>query len=247
VERPSFDRELEELLKPVNVALPRGARRMPEGHARPAEARLETFGPRVFPDRPIWEDLRRWWLKHPTGANTPNWDLAVECEIEGVRGLCLIEAKANAPELSSAGKLVRKGSSPRSRENTERIDAALHEAAAALSSAGDEAHFSVSKSYQLANRLAFAWKLATGGVPVVLVYLGFLGDTGITDVGDLLADASHWNGLFAEHLADIAPGISVDQRVNVGAGFWILSRSCNVLSPSGPAPVTHRNTGAREA
>lgn len=46
--------------------------------------------------------------------------------------------------------------------------------------------------YQFANRLGFAWKLASIGVPTVLVYLGFTGDDGIIDRGEPLRDADHW-------------------------------------------------------
>ena len=35
------------------------------------------------------------------------------------------------------------------------------------------------RCYQFSNRIAFAWKLVSLGIPVVLVYLGFLNDPGM--------------------------------------------------------------------
>lgn len=232
VESPTFDRELESMLQPITVSIPIGAKRMPTSHTKPTEARLETFGPDAIPGHPVWPQLRPWWLKHAAGANTPNWDLAVSCEIEGHRGLCLVEAKANVRELSSAGKASSKKASSTSKDNQTRIDAALREASTELTRAGFSASFAIDKSYQLANRLAFAWRLASSGIPVVLVYLGFLGDSGIVDAGEPLRDAEHWDALFSKHLGTIAPGIRVNERVPIGAGFWVLSRSRGVMSVS---------------
>ena len=45
--------------------------------------------------------LRDWWLAVERGANTPNWDLASTCRVEGKRGLLLVEAKA------AYGRVVR--------------------------------------------------------------------------------------------------------------------------------------------
>src|SRR5438094_7219607 len=102
VEQSSFVEELNKLLRPVPIQISPHATRMPLGRAKPREARLESFGPQVIPDPRVWRELRSWWLAH--GGNTPNWDLAAGCEIEHRRGLLLVEAKANAPELSGAGK-----------------------------------------------------------------------------------------------------------------------------------------------
>jgi len=76
---------------------------MPRGYSNPREARLESFGPRLLPESPAWLALRDWRLVHKAGANTPNWDIAAGCEIEGRAGIVLVEAKANWPELGVGG------------------------------------------------------------------------------------------------------------------------------------------------
>jgi hypothetical protein len=59
---------------------------MPMGYRCPDEARLESFGPIALPGLKVWQDLPTWWLRHTKGANTPNWDIALSCEVEGQDG-----------------------------------------------------------------------------------------------------------------------------------------------------------------
>lgn len=70
--RPEFCSELLQLVAPVDVRLAATSQWMPRGHRDPNEARLETFGPKVLPHKETWQRLRRWWLAHERGANTPN-------------------------------------------------------------------------------------------------------------------------------------------------------------------------------
>ena len=118
---PEFPVELLQLVAPVDCRLSARSRWMPRGYRSPDEARLETFGPAVWPETEAWSVLRKWWLAHERGANTPNWDIAASCEIDGSQGLILVEAKANVPELSVAGKPTDVGVSAASAENHERI------------------------------------------------------------------------------------------------------------------------------
>ena len=176
---PSFLEQLAQTAAPAPVHFPTAPVFMPRGYESPAEARLETFGPRWKPDDPAWAALQRWWLTHSVGANTPNWDIAAGCLIEGRSGLLLVEAKANGPELGTAGKLQSVPASPRSDENHVRIGAAIDEACTGWRQVDPRFDIRLTSHYQLANRLAFTWKLASLGIPVVLIYLGFTGDEGI--------------------------------------------------------------------
>ena len=138
-----------------------------------AEARLDRDD--GFVSSELQRQLRDWWLASNKGANTPNWDLASTCHIDGRKGLLLVEAKAHAAELSTAGKRLRKHSSLNSHANHQRIAEAIQQANAGLRRAtGGSWNLSRDHHYQLSNRFAWAWKLATLGLPTVLVYLGFL-------------------------------------------------------------------------
>lgn len=101
---PEFLVELLQLVAPIHARVSAASQWMPRGHNDLEEARLETFGPKALPDAGVWAALRTWWLAHEEGANTPNWDIALSCEIEDRPGLVLVEAKANAPELSALAK-----------------------------------------------------------------------------------------------------------------------------------------------
>ena len=123
----------------------------------------------------IKEQLRCWWLAANGRANTPNWDIVSTCRIKGKPGLLLVEAKAHVNELSCSGKPLRKAASKNSRKNHERICRAIAQANEAFQSAtGGKWGLSRDHHYQLSNRFAWSWKLASLGIPVVLLYLGFL-------------------------------------------------------------------------
>ena len=135
--------------------------------------------------------LKEWWLSVGRGANTPNWDLACTCAIEGRQGLLLVEAKAHENELSTAGK------SPPNTDNGwrnhERIGLAIAESNSGLQRAsGGKWSLSRDDRYQLANRFAWSWKIAALGTPVVLVYLGFLDAHDMVRGGPLFRTHDDW-------------------------------------------------------
>jgi hypothetical protein len=138
----------------------------PRGLRDPNEGKLgETPG---FLPQAGQDTLTRWWLANPGRANTPNWDLLSTCRINDRPGLVLVEAKAHEAELGDD----RCGAVDP--DNIKQIDMALAEAMAGWNALIPGFVLSAKSHYQLSNRFAFAWKLATMGVPVVLVYLGFL-------------------------------------------------------------------------
>ena len=102
-DQPRFLPELLGLVRPVSCKVNADSIWQPLGNEAPSEAQLEQFGPRAYPKHPAWPVLTTWWLRHARGAKTPNWDIALSCEVEGQPGLILVEAKANIPELSEAG------------------------------------------------------------------------------------------------------------------------------------------------
>jgi hypothetical protein len=247
VEQTSFIEELNELLHPIPIKIGAHDRRMPQGTNEPREARLETFGPTVVPEPCIGESIQRWWLAY--GGNTPNWDLASACTLEERRGLLLVEAKANVPELSAGGKRLvgnrpkKDGAPPkppseRAKQNDARIRQAVAEAGRALATLNVGKAFTANSHYQLANRLAFAWKLASLGVPVTLLYLGFCGDHGIARVGAPLASKEHWYSVFGSHISACLTMDSQELRVAVnGVPMWVVVRSRWVLSQSPPIGI----------
>jgi len=231
--KPTFLRELAALVVPARVEIVPLAPHMPRGDTDFKEARLDTFGPMWLPGSHAWQALRDWWLAHPDRANTPNWDIAVGCLIEDRPGFVLVEAKANWPELGPGRKRLDEHASTRSLENHEHIAQAIGEACRGWQVLDSEVHISMDSHYQLANRLAFTWKLATLGIPVVLVYLGFTGDSGIADAGRPFADSRDWDEAFSKYAYKMVPPSMFERRLEVqGCPVWLLSRSCDVIEVS---------------
>lgn len=151
------------------------------------------------------EKVTSWWLAVRKRANTPNWDIASTCTIGEKAGLLIVEAKAHHAELKADGKKLHEKASDNSRRNHEQIGRAISEASLGLKEAMGAWNLSRDSHYQLANRFAWAWKLASVGVPVVLVYLGFPGAGEMKDVGEPFVDYADWSRVVLEHSQNVVP------------------------------------------
>lgn len=180
---------------------------MPTGFDYVGEAQLHSASRLLEPE--IRAALTAWWLSVPSAnATTPSWDIASTCRIGGKRGLLLIEAKAHHGELikEEAGKILAAGASANSRRNHIRIGASIEEANIALSDeTGCFWELSRGHHYQMSNRFAWSWKLSELGVPVVLVYLGFLDCQDMAADSKIIANDADWQRLVRAHSATIAP------------------------------------------
>lgn len=67
---------------------------------------------------------------------------------------------------------------------------------------------------QLCNRFAWAWKLASLGVPVVLIYLGFL--DAVEMEPRALASGNEWRQAVLEHSKGVVPEDAWEQIHEVG-------------------------------
>lgn len=141
---------------------------MPQGFDDVDEAQLHN-APSLLSVEDYGKVLASWWLAYarPTSV-TPNWDIASTCSIDGKKGLLLIEAKAHLGELKADDR------SGAGRKNGQRIEDAIGEANQALNDISAGWNLSHNNHYQLCNRFAWSWKLATLGIPIIFVYLGFL-------------------------------------------------------------------------
>ena len=148
----------------------------------------------------------------------------------------LAEAKAHWSELSTAGKSLASDASENSRQNHAHIGAAIDEACEGWKRTVSRVTISLDTHYQLANRLAFTWKLASLGIPVALLYLGFTGDEGIRNAGEPFADDADWHRAFGNYAQHSFPVDLLGARFELGeAAAWVVSRSRAVLSQSPPA------------
>lgn len=173
-----YDR-LNTLCKHPNVAIsfdPQKDNYLPQGFCRPSEQMLtsltdETIGKVLTEEKQL--DLWNWWLEVGNrGTSTPTWDLISSCTINKSRGLLLVEAKAYNGENSPAKKTK---DSRTNIKNHEKINGAIEQARDALDEI-TKLTWGIQRDsyYQLSNRFAWGWKLANLGIPVALLYLGFL-------------------------------------------------------------------------
>ena len=214
--------QLTDLVRLSNVAISADDHWMPRWLKDYKETTLIESSYFVPPDKQ--QKLRNWWLEKPRGARVPNWDIAATCTIEGLRGLVLVEAKAHDKELSEAGK--SKPTTTNSQLNHKQIGQAIAQANSGLNGVTPGWALCRDTHYQLSNRFAWAWKLATLGVPVVLVYLGFLDATEMLDQGQPFDSAEAWRTCIRSHVKGIVPEGAWEKRLEIGrTPVWFLIRS----------------------
>jgi len=195
----------------------------PGGFLEPDEAKLGEH-PRFLPSQER-ETVTAWWLKVREHANTPNWDLVSTCDIGGTRGLILVEAKAHTDELKRAGK-DRNNKDKSSADNDSQIGLAIEEANSGLNAMLPGWALTKDSHYQLCNRFAWTWKVATMGIPVVLVYLGFLHCDEMSDCGTPFDSAQQWKQTILSHSQSLVPARAWDTAIRTsGAPLWALTRA----------------------
>jgi hypothetical protein len=189
-----------------NIEIPKDFEYYPKGIVNSNEVELDK---RLIPVNGSIEYcnvLKDWWLEHPKRARTPVWDMVVTAMIDDKPGFILVEAKAHEEELIKESKGKEMPGSNASREsegNHKRIKIAIEEARDGLNKASqiDRIRIDRDRCYQMSNRLAFAWKLANLGIPVVLIYLGFQNTMEMRNGGKLrlIENYEQWERIVREH------------------------------------------------
>ena len=181
---------------------------MPQGFVDLEEAQLHKAPRLIDPERAAL--LRGWWLAPESqDAMTPNFDIASTCTIGGVPGLLLVEAKAHDQELNkeAIGRSLTDDASDNRRRSHETIGDAIASACKGLSEATSlPCKIARDSCYQMSNRFAWSWKIAELGIPVILVYLGFLRADEMQDRGEPFHEPEDWERLVKAHSANLLPG-----------------------------------------
>jgi hypothetical protein len=150
--------------------------------------------------------------------------------IDGTPGLLLVEAKAHEAELvkEAAGRRLAADDSLGRKASHVTIGAAIDSARIGLE-AVTRLKWQISRDshYQMSNRFAWSWKVAVLGIPVVLVYLGFLNANDMSKPGEVpFANASAWKTIVSSHNAPLFSAEVWDRRWTVnGLPFIPLIRS----------------------
>jgi hypothetical protein len=218
----------------------------PRAHERHAvvDPAQHRWGPSGFADRDehqlhrsallppaACKTLSGWWFAKQSGvARSPTWDLVAQARIGGRDGLVLVEAKAHENELSEAGKRETEHSNM---DNHARIGEAIEDARAELEMLRPGWKISAGSHYQLANRFAWAWRLASSGVPVVLVYLGFTGAEEMKKDGAPIRDDEHWSDVIDNYSRGLVPADIWDKQLDVGGTPLIALKRTLAISLKG--------------
>jgi len=224
VESSDFLSTINNLLKPCHANISEYDNWMPKSSHYDKEAELKDFLKYNF-SQELGGKIHDWWLavKHPR-ASTPNWDFLSTCTIDGRKGLILVEAKAHADELHSEGKSIDNNASENSKKNHTKIGKAIEMAKNEIDKSinPDNVSISINSCYQLSNRIAHSWWLANQGIPVVLVYLGFLNCQDMDDgKRTLFATDSHWQNCFINHAKQVGVDKLMNKRIDCGSGEFI--------------------------
>lgn len=239
-----FAGTMSNLLGPHGIHVSVNDVHMPLGHAEPEEWTLRRFCSEHCRGHFDFARFDVWWV--PDRYRNPQWDLLCTCSLGSKPGLLLVEAKANDQEMDWKGKPLAHNASPQSRANHDIIGRCIDEANTALNQRLPGFAISRDTHYQLSNRMASAWMLAECGLPVALLYLGFLGDEGIRDAGEPIKDRDHWQRLMGAYLQGVIPnhfpGIHLHEAS--GASMRMLVEALPVLEFSSPKePVAPRTLG----
>ncbi len=159
---------------------------------------------------------RRWWIAFR--GSRPTWDLLCHIEVAGKAGLLLVEAKAHFSEMGEKNK--KSAIDPkkdRSIANDLSIRLRLAEASLRLTELGVGGfHLSADNEYQLSNRMAYLQKLASDGIPTVLMYLGWLRSPDWPN--DYFPDGISWDKCVKSHMSKTGPEVFVGPRHKTGIG-----------------------------
>lgn len=210
------------LVKPYGSVCGNEHQWLPAGFNCVEEVQLHKPNCLIAPEKS--RELCKWWFNKPAGSS-PSWDIASQCTIGSDTGILLVEAKAHVSEIDSEGK-PEPDATPGSRLNHQRIREAIEEAndglgvltlasgalthrakGTSMQDVTDAQGWTLSRDccYQLANRLAWAWKLASIGIPVVLVYLAFLNADEVSDLGDPFHELADWIECVKKHAKGKVP------------------------------------------
>jgi hypothetical protein len=204
---------------------------MPQGFDNSKEVCLDKKNSIISLEKS--KQLRDWWLAHSNMANTPNWDIASSCLVgksgSEKPGILLVEAKAHKEELMNEekGKGAPDPNSKRSCENHDQIGERIKLANKGLENATKETwNLSRDSHYQLSNRFAWSWKLLDLGVPVILVYLGFLN---ANEMPKPFIENKEWGKTLIDHSNGIVPSKIWNKQLEVnGQPFILLIRSIEI-------------------
>lgn len=226
------------------------------------ESTIEEFLQGICIEFPQFDfnSLRSWWA--PV-KQKPSWDFISTCNVNGIKGIILVEAKSHYGEMEHGGKTISVDFSknanleeirhlvknrfdknslklalttPELKElmcalaersllddkllksfldklrHHDKIGDAISEARGALSNFCSNIAISREDHYQLSNRIAYTWRLASLGIPTILLYLGFTNDPAWISARDHFDSKQQWHDAIQGYFAEVGAEDLLRQR-----------------------------------
>jgi len=222
ISSPDFILKTNKLIDPyANISF--NDKWIPLGVTEPKEGQIYSFLKPI--NKELAKQAKNWWIEY--GSQTPHWDLISTCTINGKQGILLVEAKAHLGELDGERKgkpFDFKKATKKSVANHEKIKKAIEQTNNEINNKITPDSISISRDncYQLSNRIAHAWWLANQGIPVILMYLGFLNCVEMKDGNrTLFTEDKDWQVCFKEHANQVGVDSIIDEWLDCGESKFI--------------------------
>jgi hypothetical protein len=165
----------------------------------------------------------------------PNFDLISTATVCRIPGVLLVEAKAHRSELKTCGKAFRNSSNL---ANHRKIGESIAIANHALNEFTLGFKLSRDAFYQVSNRMAWGWRLASLGIPVIVLYLGFVQDAYWP--ADQFKSSEDWMQAARDYLGKVVPVEAFNRRFQCPAGGSLLISvaALPAVPPSEAGPTT---------
>lgn len=223
VESKDFIKTINGLIKTRRASITTEDVSSPNAQISNKEVTLSTFLRHNFDSKKA-DAITKWWVA--IGTATPKWDLISTCTIDGKRGILLVEAKAHYGELKMDKKKEGKNLSDNSKKNHNQIAKAINDANEYIQEGIKSISLSRDTCYQFSNRVAHAWWLANQGIPVVLLYLGFLNCEDLNEENKknqykLFTSHEDWKTCFINHANMVEASELIDREIDCGEGSFV--------------------------
>ncbi len=211
LDSPGYIETLNSALTGTGTHVSPGDVHRPLGTRKDQEYELPQFSREYLSgrfDQTMIEDPEWWIVKRNARVRTPVFDLLSTAAIDGKPGVLLVEAKAHHGELETCGKSFKSSSSP---VNHDKIGESIALANQALNAIEPGFQLSRDAFYQVSNRVAWGWRLASLGIPVTLLYLGFVRDPYWTR--DPFTSGEDWMMAARRYLSNVVPADALARRL----------------------------------
>ncbi len=225
IDDKEFIEKMNTLLVGTNTILENKNSIFPKSFDIPNEKTLSTFLRDVWKNKELGNEFTRWWIEF--GSRTPQWDIISKCKINGTDGILLVEAKAHKSEITGdKGKKIE--NEPKKIKNHNHIKAAINKANESINELNDSANLklNIDVCYQLSNRVASTWWLASHNIPVTLIYLGFLNDNYFKDKFQSDKD---WQNCFEKHTKTVGVQTILNNHIKTKNEYFnFISKSIDI-------------------